>query len=99
MQKRKSVPFHPLVINFNFRYETLSEIVEYMFPPLSESSKHNLNKDACDFVESDDNQLDILDDQVRRKYKLLQHTAMDGSCDWLTCTCSLENIDRNQIIV
>ncbi|TRY52515.1 HAD-like/Lipin domain containing protein [Cryptosporidium tyzzeri] len=44
-------------------YETLSEIVEYMFPPLSESTKNNLNKDACNFVENDDNQLDILDDQ------------------------------------
>ncbi|QOY42677.1 HAD-like/Lipin domain containing protein [Cryptosporidium parvum] len=44
-------------------YETLSEIVEYMFPPLSESTKNNLNKDTCNFIENDDNQLDILDDQ------------------------------------
>ncbi|KAJ1608704.1 hypothetical protein OIY81_1197 [Cryptosporidium canis] len=80
-------------------YETLSEIVEYMFPPLSESSKNDLNKDACNFMENDDNQLDILNDQVRRKFKLLQHTAIDGGCDWLTCTCNLESVDRDQIIV
>ncbi|KAF7458692.1 putative HAD superfamily protein [Cryptosporidium felis] len=43
-------------------YETLSEIVEYMFPPLADS-KSDLNRDNCYFTEADDNQLDILDDQ------------------------------------
>lgn len=49
-----------------------------------------------------DNELDVMDDQVRRNYKLLTHTAFEGGFDWLICACLLKGnstFNEDQIVV
>ncbi|EEA07141.1 lipin family protein [Cryptosporidium muris RN66] len=118
---------HHINRTYTKTYETMTEIVEYMFPPIKCLKLGALrdSSDNCQSTISDkyfiptkdvpvhtlestifecpcDNELDVMDDQVRRNYKLLTHTAFEGGFDWLICACSLKSnstFNEDQIVV